>query len=98
MKEKLHALTIHDGLFTAIEDAERVEEIMREALDSQPVPIKQKIKVDEGPKCMEPNRADRREEGGAENALLRLFIERLPVSRNELWHTPGMKEKYLGEK
>ena len=94
MKEKLHALTIHDGLFTAIEDAERVQEIMREALDSQPVPIRQKIKVDEGPKCMEPNRSDRRDEL---NPLLRLFMERLPVSRNDLLHTPELREKYLGE-
>ena len=94
MKEKLHALTIHDGLFTAIEDAERVQEIMREALDSQPVPIRQKIKVDEGPKCMEPNRSDRRDEL---NPLLRLFMERLPVSRNDLLHTQELREKYLGE-
>ena len=94
MKEKLHALTIHDGLFTAIEDAERVQEIMREALDSQPVPIRQKIKVDEGPKCMEPNRSDRRDEL---NPLLRLFMERLPVSRNDLLHTPELREKYLGD-
>ena len=94
MEEKLNALTIHDGLFTAIEDAERVQEIMREALDSQPVPIRQKIKVDEGPKCMEPNRSDRRDEL---NPLLRLFMERLPVSRNDLLHTQELREKYLGE-
>ena len=68
---------------------------MRDALDSQPVPIKQKIKVDEGPKCMEPNRADRRDEL---NPLLRLFMERLPVSRNDLLHKPELRERYLGEK
>ena len=79
MKENLHALTIHDGLFTAEEDGQRVEEIMRDVLDTEPVPIEQKIKVDSGGLCLQPGRKEYRERGNLHaNSILHLFMERLP--------------------
>ena len=78
MKENLHALTIHDGLFTAEEDAQRVEEIMRDVLDTEPVPIEQKIKVDSGGLCLQPGRKEYRERGNLHaNSIFHLFMERL---------------------